>query len=198
MTDRKLSDAEALHLWRRAEQRLRLVDPEPPVALDQVEALLQVLGPRQRGESLGDWLLRSRAPRTSPAERPSAEIIPFSPKFSAKRQRFTPVAEIVRLAADSAGSEVALPSRELETADGRFRLKVTSAGDQVLVEIQALGLAADEFAGRTIGLAPADGAPDPVAVLELDADGDGRVRLPDSPELRVALLQPLIGVIEDL
>ncbi|HSA80298.1 MAG TPA: hypothetical protein VLE23_05715 [Geminicoccaceae bacterium] len=198
MTDRKLSDAEALHLWRRAEQRLRLLDTDPPIAQDQVDALLQVLGPRRQDESLADWLLRSRTPQAAAIDRPSAEIIPFSPKFSAKRQRFTPVAEIVRLAADSAGSEVALPSRELETADGRFRLKVSSARDQVLIEIQALGLAADEFAGRTIGLAPADGAPDPVAVLELDADGDGRIRLPDSPELRVALLKPVIGVIEDL
>jgi hypothetical protein len=197
MTDRKLSDAEALALWRRAEQRLRLVDTEPPVRLEQVDALLRVVGPRRPGEALGDWLMRSQAPQAV-VERPSAEIIPFSPQFSAKRQRFTPVAEIVRLAADSAGSEVALPSRELETADGRFRLKATSAGDQVLIEIQALGLAADEFAGRTIGLAPANGAPDPVAVLELDEDGDGRVRLPDSPELRVALLKPVIGVIEDL
>ena len=33
MTDRKLSDAEALALWRRAEQRLRLVDTEPPVRI---------------------------------------------------------------------------------------------------------------------------------------------------------------------
>ena len=198
MTDQKLSDAEALHLWRRAELRLRALETEPPIALDQVDALLQVLGRRRHGESLGDWLRRSRAPQAAPVDRPSAEIIPFSPKFSAKRQRFTPIAEIVRLAADSAGSKIALPSRELETADGRFRLKVTSAGDQVLIEIQALGLAADEFAGRTLGLAAAAGAPDPVAVLELDADGDGRVRLPDGPELRVALLKPVIGVVEDL
>ena len=34
-------------LWRRAEQRLRLLDTEPPVAIDQVDALLQVLGPRR-------------------------------------------------------------------------------------------------------------------------------------------------------
>ena len=197
MTDRKLSDAEARELWLRAEQRLRLLDTEPPVALGKVDALLEVLGPRRQGESLGDWLLRSQTPPT-PVERPSAEIIPFSPKFSAKRQRFTPVAEIVRLAADSAGGEIALPSRELETGDGRFRLKVTGEGDQVVIEIQALGHAADEFAGRTIGLAPANGAPDPVAVLELDEDGDGRVRLPDGPELRAALLRPVIGVIEDL
>jgi hypothetical protein len=197
MTNQKLSDSEAEELWRMAEQRLRLIDREPPVALGQVDALLQTLGPRRSEEALTDWLQRSRAPEAEAAPRPSAEIIPFSPKFSPKRQRFTPVAEIVRLAADS-GGEIALPSRELETADGRFRLNVTSEGDQVVIEIQALGLAADEFAGKTIGLAPAAGGAEPVALLALDDDGDGRVRLPDDPALRLALLKPVIGLIEDV
>ena len=52
MTNRKLSDSEAEELWRMAEQRLRLIDREPPVALSQVDALLQTLGPRRREESL--------------------------------------------------------------------------------------------------------------------------------------------------
>ncbi len=197
MTDRKLSDAEAVELWRRAEQRLRLVDTEPPVALAKVDTLLQVLGRRQQGEPLRDWLDRGRA-SAAPMERPSAEIIPFSPKFNPKRQRFTAVAEIVRLAADSGGSGIALPSRELETGDGRFRLKVTSEGDQLLLELQTLGLAADEFAGRTLGLAPATGTGEPIALIQLDADGDGQVRLPDDAALRVVLLQPVIGVVEDV
>ena len=197
MTDRKLSDAEAVELWRRAEQRLRLVDTEPPAAFANVDTLLQVLGRRRQGEPLRDWLDRGRA-RAAPVYRPSAEIIPFSPKFNPKRQRFTAVAEIVRLAADSGGSGIALPSRELETADGRFRLKVTSEGDQLLLELQTLGLAADEFAGRTLGLAPAAGTGEPIALIQLDADGDGQVRLPDDAALRVVLLQPVIGVVEDV
>ena len=197
MTDRKLSDAEAFELWRRAEQRLRLVDTEPPVTLAKIDALLQVLGPRRQGEALADWLERSRS-RTAAAERPSAEIIPFSPRFNPKRQRFTAVAEIVRLAADSGGAGIALPSRELETADGRFRLKVASAGEELVITLQALGLAADEFAGRTLGLAPAAGNGEPIALIELDADGDGQVRLPDDAALRLVLLQPVIGVVEDV
>jgi hypothetical protein len=197
MTDQKLSDHEAADLWRRAERRLRLVDREPPVTLGEVDALLQILGPRREQESLGEWLQRARAPRAEAAPRPSAEIIPFSPRFNAKRQRFTPMAEIVRLAADS-GGEIALPARELETADGRFRLKVTGEGDQVVIEVQALGLAADEFAGRTIGLAPAAAGAEPIALLALDDDGDGRVRLPDDPALRRALLKPVIGLVEDV
>ena len=196
MTDRKLSDTEAEELWLLAERRLHLTDREPSV-MDQVDALLQVMGPRRRTETLTDWLRRSQAPEVEENARPSAEIIPFSPRFNPKRQRFTAVAEIVRLAADS-GGEIALPSRELETADGRFRLKVTSEADQVVIEIQTLGLAADEFAGTTIGLAPATGGAEPVAILTLDEDGDGRVRLPDDPELRLALLKPVIGLIEDV
>jgi hypothetical protein len=103
----------------------------------------------------------------------------------------------VRLAADSGGAGIALPSRELETADGRFRLRVTSEGEELLIELQALGLAADEFAGRTLGLAPAAGTGEPIALIQLDADGDGQVRLPDDAALRLVLLQPVIGLVED-
>lgn len=198
MTHRKLSDAEALELWRRAEQRLRMVDTEPPVAMAKVDALLQILGPRQSGESLEAWLQRGRTAEAEPTERPSAEIIPFSRAFNAKRQRFVPVAEIVRLAADTGGPGISLPSRELETTDGRFRLKVTREADQVVIAVQALGFAADEFAGRMLGLAPVGVGAEPVVVFELDEDGDGWVRLPDSPELRTALLAPVLGTIEDV
>jgi hypothetical protein len=192
MTQRKLTDAEALTLWREAERRLRLVDPAPPLETTQVDALLEVLGPRRPDESLRDWLRRSQAP-AAPEQRPAAEVIPFSPR----RQRFVPVAEITRLAADTAGARLELPARDLETADGRFRLKVSSEGNQVVIAVQTLGLAADQFAGKLIGLAAAEGA-EPTVVLQLDQDGDGEVRLPDSDELRRALLNPVLGTIEDL
>jgi hypothetical protein len=192
MTDHKLSRAEALALWREAERRLRLVDREPPLTMAKVDGLRQVLGERRADESLADWLLRARSETRQP--RPSAQIIPFSPR----RQRFVPVAEITRLAADSAGSEIGLPVRELETADGRFRLAVRAEGDQLLIELQALGHAADEFAGRSVGLASAEPGAEPVAVLQLDGDGDGQARLPDSPALRRALLRPVLGLVEDL
>lgn len=192
MPDQTLSDSEALVLWREAERRLRLVDVEPPLSMTTVDSLLDILGPRRSNESLGDWLQRGHAPATT-IERPSAEIIPFNPR----RQRFTPVAEIVRLAADTSGPEIPLPARELETADGRFRLRVTLEGDQVVLTVQALGLASDEFAGRTIGLAAVDAEEPPIALLQLDEDGDGTVRLPDTTALRQALLKPVLGVVED-
>jgi hypothetical protein len=192
MTDHKLSQAEALALWREAERRLRLVDREPPLTMAKVDGLRQLLGERRADESLADWLLRAR--NEAREARPSAQIIPFSPR----RQRFVPVAEITRLAADSADGEIGLPVRELETEDGRFRLAITIEGDQLLIKLQALGHAADEFAGRAIGLASAEAGAEPVAVLQLDGDGDGQARLPDSPELRRALLRPMLGLVEDL
>ncbi len=193
MTRRKLSDTEALALWREAERRLRLVDTEPAVSSGQIDALLELVGRRREGESLAEWLDRSRA-QPAPAERPSAQIIPFNPR----RQRFAPVAEIVRLAADSSGPGIPLPTRELETTDGRFRLTVASEADQVVISVQALGFAADEFGGRSMGLAGAAARPVPIAVFQLDEDGDGQIRLPDSPDLRRVLLAPVLGLIEDL
>lgn len=191
MADNKLTDAEAYALWREAERRLQLTDTEPPLSMARIDALLDVLGPRRQGESLEAWLTRGQGAGASET-RPSAEIIPFSPR----RQRFVPVAEMVRLAADTSGPDVPLPTRELETEDGRFRLRVRQEGDQIVVELQALGLASDAYAGRTVGIAGADKAL-PVAVLELDEDGDGSVRLPDSVTLRRALLRPVVGLVED-
>jgi len=192
MPQGKLTDAEALALWREAERRLRLVDVEPPLSMARVDAALEVLGPRREGESLEAWLKRGQDAQRRVDERPSAEIIPFNPR----RQRFTPMAEITRLAADTSGPDVPLPSRELETADGRFRLRTVLEADQLVLTLEALGLASDEFAGKLVGIGAADGDV-PVAVMQLDEDGEGTVRLPDAPELRRALLKPVIGLIEE-
>ena len=165
MANDKLTDAEAQSLWREAERRLRLVDVEPPLSMAQVDGLLQLLGPREHGESLEAWLKRARNAEAAAPQQQSAQIIPFSPR----RQRFV-------------------------SQYGRVRLE----GDQVVVALQALGLASDEYAGRSVGVAGGKGgAVLPVAVIELDADGDGEVRLPDTPALRRALLRPVIGLIED-
>jgi hypothetical protein len=185
----KMTGAEAVALWREAGRRLRLADVEPPLAMARVDALQAVLGPRRGNESLGERLRRGGAG----AARPSAEII----HVDFGRRRFRLVGEIVRLAADTAGPGLELPVRELETADGRFRLKVTLEAGQVVVAVQALGLASDEFAGQLIAIAAAGGEASPVAILPLDADGDGETRVPDSPELRRALLRPVIGVLDE-
>ncbi len=194
MSHRSLTDTEALALWRRAAHQLALVDVEPPVSMAEVDQLLQVLGSRQRDESIISWLKRGHTERPATASQGSAEIIQFNPR----RQRFTPVAEFVRLAADTAGAEIPLPSRALETDDGRFRLEVVKAGDELVISIQALGHASDLFALKTLGLRADEPGQLPIALVQLDEDGDGTLRQADSPALRRALLRPVLGVIEDV
>jgi hypothetical protein len=198
MNDDRPGGDETLRLWREAARRLRLVDREPAFSMDQVDALLARLGPRREGEDLHQWLDRGRA---GAAARPDdaatssgAQIIPFDPR----RQRFRPVAEVTRLAADTAGAVPGLPERELETADGRFRLAISLEEREIVIQLTTLGAAADAFAGSLVGLAPARTDEPPVALIRLDEDGDGTARLADTTALRRALLRPVLGLIEDI
>lgn len=187
-------------LWLEARRRLALADVAPPVSRERVDRLLAALPPRRPDEDLRGWLRRGAG--AAGGERrpsPSAEVVAFP---GAGRVRFTPITEIVRLAADSAGAggKIPLPDpgRAIESADGRFRLTIAAdeAGGGIRVAVQALGLASDMYANRRIGLAGA-GDTGPLAVIELDEDGDGVCRLDDRPDVRRALLRPVIGSIED-
>lgn len=191
MTDRKLTDPEAYELWREAGRRLRRTEVEPPFEIAQVDALLRVLGPRPAGQDLRTWL-RGGAATDTTAVQADSNIIPFDPR----RQRFRPIAEITRLAADT-GVALELPERDLESQDGQFRMRIRSEGGQIVLELSALGFTTDTFTSKLVGLASLEDEEVPVALIQLDEDGDGSVRLPDSPALRQALLRPVIGLVED-
>lgn len=190
MTD-PLND-EAL-LWQLAARRLAEVDVEPVPGWDEVDALLGELGPRAADQDVRSWLRREGAGAAMTASEGDPLIIPFDQH----RQRFQPVDQFMRRAADSAGERLDLPGGELESESGRFRLRVESDGRGVVIELQALGHASDEFANRLIGLAHPDDPRRPVAIVALDDDGDGRARVPDSQALRRALLRPVLGSIEE-
>lgn len=183
-TRRPLSDDERDTLWKRASQCLALVDVEPPVSMNDVDAFLQVVGRRRPGQAFEAWL-------TAPLQ-PSAEIV----SLDHYHRHFKPVAEFVRLAADSGGLEVPLPTHPLETDDGRFRLDVIQQNGELKIDIQALGLASSDWANRTMALAGL-GEDEPVlAVFELDHDGDASISLPDRSDMRRALLRPILGQID--
>lgn len=193
MTTKPLNDDERETLWKLAGHRLQLVDVEPPVRQDTVDDLMQQLGPRSAGQSIGDWL-KGAALEDSADQRQTAEVIRFDPR----RHRFTQIAEFTRLAADSAGGEIPLPAAPLETSDGRFRLEISEADDQMIrVLIQALGDASDELAGRLIGLAAEGNYETLIGLVELDEDGDGMIRLHDDDATRQALLRPVLGTIDE-
>lgn len=198
MTTKPLSDDERETLWKIAANQLRLVDTEPRIDPDTINQLLDRLGSRTPGQSIGEWLReRSEPSATSSVPNdapPIAEIIHFDPKC----HRFNQIAEFTRLAADSAGGDIPLPAAPLETSDGRFRLEIGEAEDQMIrVLIQALGDASDELAGRLIGLAAEGNYETLIGLVELDEDGDGTIRLHDDAATRQALLRPVLGTIDD-
>jgi hypothetical protein len=199
MTTKPLNDDERETLWKIAANQLRLVDTEPQIEPETIDQLLGQLGPRAQGQSLGDWLRDGAEPSSATPDMSTAastaEIIHFDPK----RQRFNQIAEFTRLAADSAGGDIPLPAAPLETSDGRFRLEIGEAEDQMIrVLIQALGDASDELAGRLIGLAAEGNFETLIGLVELDEDGDGTIRLHDDVATRQALLRPVLGTIDDV
>lgn len=194
MTKKPLNDDERKTFWQKAARRLTLVDAEPPVDEATVDRLLDQLGPRQEGQSLGDWLKQTAEASEVDTSR-TAEVICFDPRH----QRFNQIAEFTRLAADTAFGEVPLPAAALETSDGRFRLEIEEAEDRMIrVLIQALGDASDALAGRLIGLASEGHYQTLIGLVELDEDGDGTMRLHDDEATRRALLRPVLGTIDDV
>jgi hypothetical protein len=187
----KLNDRDIERHWHRAYDRLELVDAEPPVSMADIDHLLARLGRRAANQSISDWLKSAAMKSTSMADPVAAVVVPFD----ALRHRFTPVVEFVRLAADDAGSAIPLPAGPLEDELGKFRLQIAKDNDDLVIKITALGHASDDYANRKVGLATAGG--DPVAVLDLDDDGDGEISLPDSDDLRRLLLKPVIGLVEE-
>lgn len=188
MADRTPGEDEARILWREAARRLRAVDVEPPLTAARIDALGERLGPRRPGQDLASWLKGEAGAESA------GNVVAFDPG----RHRLRPVATFTRLAADTAGSALALPEGELETEDGQFRLRAAADDGTIVLELQALGFTADDFANRTVALVALDDEDVAVAVLELDEDGDGSAGFPDTTALRRALLRPVIALVEDV
>ncbi len=193
MSDKPISltPAEEEALWEQARLCLSLTQTKPAISTALVDRLHAQLPPKQQDENMGDWLRRASTGTVDT----TADVLPFRPSSSSSR-RLTPLSEFVRLAADSSGSELSLPDSALESSDGRFRLRVLADSSGVTVFIEALGLAADQFAHSCIGLLNPDNTDEPLLTIDLDQDGDGHCRIEDTPALRRALLNPVILLIE--
>lgn len=187
-----LSDFDVKVLWQRARDRLELVDTEPPVSMTEIDKLLSAIGQRPANQTVADWIKSAAGKPEFTNAIVSAVVVPFDNL----REQFTPVVEFVRLAADDAGQEIPLPARSLEDDQGRFRLNVAKENDELVIQITSLGNASDDYAGVKVGLAAA--GKEPIAVVTLDEDGDGTIRLVDTTDLRLLLLRPVIGTVQDI
>ena len=189
-----LSDHEVTALWQRARERLDIIENERPVSIEEVDKLLDHIGRRAANQSVADWIKSAsvQPSATQTIDAVAAVVVPFDKL----RQQFTPIVEFVRLAADDAGREIPLPGRALEDEHGQFRLQVSKEKSDLVIKITALGNASDDYACKMVGLATV--GRDPIAVVTLDEDGDGEIRLKDTTDLRILLLRPVIGTVEDV
>ena len=195
MPSHTLTEDERNALWRRAANRLALVDVEPPVSMAEVNAVYDIVGARPISASLSAWLARGAL--AEEPETPSQSGSDNVTSLADFRQRFRPVATFVRLAADSAGPDIGLPSRPLETDDGQFRLSATAEEGRLRVEIQALGMASSDWSERRMGLSGSGDQQPLLSVFTFDEDGDAILFIDDTPAHRRALLRPVIGAIDE-
>lgn len=189
-----LSNHEVAVLWQRAKERLDVIERERPVSIEEVDKLLNYIGGKAANQSVADWIKSASAQRSKDqtVDVVAAVVVPFDKL----RQQFTPIVEFVRLAADDAGREIPLPGRALEDEHGQFRLQVAKEKNNLVIKITALGNASDDYACKRVGLATV--GRDPIAVVMLDEDGDGEICLADTTDLRLLLLRPVIGMVEDV
>lgn len=166
------------HLWHK----LHAVRFDPLPTEEDIAQAMNGLSQRRAGESLDAWLARLRAPAAS----------------QARRFRFTPLAEIRLMAASSHRERYPLPEEQpIETPDQTFRYFVEKAGDGLKVEVEALGIAIEQYAGELIGFGTSADPHSVVVLVRLDADGKGSASVPDTEAIREALcVKPVIGRVE--
>lgn len=190
MLNNKLTNEEQAALWQLARQRLQLKKLKPAVSSELVNRLRSQLPTQQENETLGDLIRRVSSNTSS-----TVELKPFKAKPT---KHYKPLTEFVRLAADSHDTEMPLPIPEsaLESADGQFRLRITEINGRINIVIQTLGFAVDQFANSCIGLVDSSDETNIIAEIKLDQDGDGSCLLEDTQQLRQALLNLLIVLVE--
>lgn len=176
MTTPQNPDANKLARWQTLWHRLHAVRFDPLPSDAEIDQLLAVLPKRRTDETLADWLQRCS---------------------QGTARRFTPVAAFERWAAAGAAEAMpSLPETPMLALEENFRLTVTPDDNGLRVLVEALGLAAFEYAGREVALVLGDwdGL---LAEFQLDEDGKGEAHVEDNEVVRQALVRPVLVRIED-
>jgi hypothetical protein len=166
-------------LWRK----LHTVRFESLPTEDEVDRILAALPPRQPEETLSHWLKQAELSKRS-------VVVPFA------RPRFTPLVTIERLAASSKHEAFPLPEAPMISPDEAFRLTVVKIGEELELRVEALGFDAFQYAGCYIGVSSNSDLSGLIAVVLLDGEGNGSVRIDDTPEIRKSLAKPVLGLLE--
>ena len=185
MTKTPLTAAEEQFLWDEVRKNLTLLRTEPPASTAEADKLLALLPKRAQGESLRHWLERGQNIQTT-----------HQPLL----QKWIFLTEIVRLAAATTSDSpfpLPDPQRPLETQDGQFRFWISGQAGKILIKVETLGLAIDNFAFQRIGIADAANTLVAIIEIELDENGEGYCEVDDQPAIRQALLRPTILQLDE-
>jgi hypothetical protein len=195
MNDINLSNKEETVLWNETARRLLMLKSSATIPTEWVDRLHRQLPPKQVNETFAELIRRASV--ESQAKYSNKTVTSIG---EPRDKTFLPLSEFVRLAADSSSEhEVSLPdpNYDLESEDGRFRLKIKMIKQRIQINIQALGFASDEFSGCTVAIANPANKVMPVAIIQLDLEGDGSCVVEDSDDIRVALLKPTLLLVKE-
>lgn len=160
---------------RVVQDRFDSLDWQLPMTAEQMNDLYLTLPKRLDNEHVMDWLRRIR--RTY-------------------GRRLSDVSQIVRRAA----ADNRLTDAILYTQDESLRLTIRQLEQGIHVQVDALGLALDRYANRTIGISSGQVLNRFIAVIALDASGQGQRLFPEDDDIRDVMLDPrvnlIIGIVE--
>jgi len=164
--------------WQQLWHSLHAVRFDPLPSAEEVEQVFATLPKRQPQENPADWLAR------------------IGQSAGGGSLRFRPLVEFERWAASSKLEEFPLPEAPMIAPNESFRLSVAKIGQGLRLQVEALGFAVADYAGRTLGVAARADGGGQIAEIRLDSSGKGEVYLEDSAAARQALARPWLGLIE--
>ncbi len=196
MTERIPSLEEQGAAWRLINGRLAALDWAPPVTPEQIDRLRARMPRRGADEPVASWLRRSfglASPEVATGGHTGARIIPF---LRPPRGRFRPLGQALAWAAAEPGEgPPPLPER-LDIGPGAFRVGLAVGRGRIRVTLEALGFTLARLAGREVAVTGPEGLSQLLALVTLDARGEGAFDLADDAQTRRLLLRLQVGEIE--
>jgi hypothetical protein len=199
-------------LWDWAARQLERVYIPPAPSAYTLEKLKAMLPEREAQESLQHWLKRCQAKLTEAGEWkkwqrivcPPFDLMVFDsgrdkkPQAKTRQYRAVKLAQIVRLAADTALEEYPLPEpgTALESENGVFRLFLNALPDnKIQVKLQVRGADIEDYARERLGIVAVDDDR-LVADIPLNDFAGGETEIADTRDNRKALLAMIIVLIQ--
>jgi len=196
MTERIPRVDEQRVAWHLIAGRIAALDWAPPVTPEQIDRLRARMPARGADEPVAHWLRRAFGLASDGAAtggRTGARVIPF---LRPPRGRFRPLGQALAWAAAEAGEGRPPLPECLDIGPGALRVGLAAGQGLIRVTLEALGFTLARLAGREVAVTGPEGLSQLLALVTLDARGEGAFELADDAQTRRLLLSVQIGEIE--